>query len=68
MERHAGIGYELVQALDAPVPQLLEQLPDVLQFFATCLPVVAEQVIDVSKISFENIPMRTAVREPQLAE
>ena len=67
VERHSGIGYELVPALDAPVLQMAEQLPDVLQFFATCLPVVAEQVINVPKISFEDIPTRV-YREPQLGE
>ena len=46
----------------------MEQLPDVLQFFAMCLPVVAEQVIDVPKIILENIPVRTLCREPQLVE
>ena len=30
VERHSGIGYELVQALDAPMLQMVEQLPDVL--------------------------------------
>ena len=49
MERHDGIAYELVQALDALVLQMVEQLPDVHHFFATCLPVVAEQDIDVPK-------------------
>ena len=34
-ERHDGIAYELVQALDAPVLQTVEQLPNVVQFFAT---------------------------------
>ena len=34
----------------------------------TCLPVVAQQVIDVPKIILENIPVRTLVGEPQLAE
>ena len=68
VERHTGVGNELVQALDALVLQMEEQLPDVLQFFATCLPVVAEQVIDVPKISFEDIPKRRSRREPQLAE
>ena len=38
VQRHAGIGYELVQALHAPVLQMVEQLPDVHHFFATCLP------------------------------
>ena len=60
VERHSGIGYELVQPLDAPVLQMVEQLPDVFQFFATCLPVVADQVIDVPKISVEDIPARTS--------
>ena len=41
---------------------------DVLQFFDTLSPVVAEQVIDVLKISFEDIPTRTPVRDPQLVE
>ena len=68
MERHEGIAYELVQALDAPVLQMVEQLPDVHRFFATCLPVFAEQVIDVPKIILENIPSRRFCREPQLAE
>ena len=68
LQRHAGIGYELVQALDAPVLQMVEQLPDVHHFFATCLPVVAEQVIDVPKIILENIPSRRMCRDTQLAE
>ena len=33
LQRRAGIGYELVQALDAPVLQMVEQLPDVHRFF-----------------------------------
>ena len=40
--RHAGIGYEIVQSLDVLVPQMGEQLPNVVQFFAVQLPVVAE--------------------------
>ena len=35
--RHAGVGFELVQALDAPALQTVEQLPNVVQFF--CLAV-----------------------------
>ena len=54
--------------LDVLVPQMVEQLSDVFQFFATRLPVVAERVVDVPKISFEDIPTRTPAREPQLAE
>ena len=42
MERHDGIARE-VQALDAPV-QMAEQLPNVVQFFATLLPWRAEDL------------------------
>ena len=48
-----------VQILDAPVPPMLEQLPDVMRFSDTFTP-DPEQVIEV--------PMRTAVRDTQLAE
>ena len=68
LQRHAGIGYELVLALDAPVLQMVEQLRDVHHFFARCLPVVAEQVIHVPKIILENIPSRRLCRDTQLAE
>ena len=58
MERHDGIAYELVQALDAPVLQMVEQLPNVVQFFAAQLPVVAEPVIEVPKILPLDVPLR----------
>ena len=48
--RHAGVGFELVQALDAPVLQTVEQQPNIVQFFASQLLVVAEQVIEVPKV------------------
>ena len=69
VQRHAGIGYELAQNLDVPVVHM-EQLPDVLQFFATCLPVVAEQVIDVPKISQDRTQQRLGdcLRQPQTAD
>ena len=57
----------MVQILDAPVPQTLEQLPDVLQFFGTLL-ADSEQVIEVPKILPEDVLMRAASRDPQLAE
>ena len=57
----------MVQILDAPVPQTLEQLPDVLQFFGTLL-TDSEQVIEVPKILPEDVPMRAVLRDPQLAE
>ena len=34
VQRHAGIGYEIVQHLDVPVLQMVEQLSNVTQFFA----------------------------------
>ena len=45
----------MVQILEAPVPQMVEQLPD-------------EQVIEVPKILPEDVPMRASVRDSQLAE
>ena len=57
----------MVQILDAPVPQTVEQLPDVLQFFGT-LTTDPEQVIEVPKILPENVPLRRLCRDPQLAE
>ena len=57
----------MVQILDAPVPQMVEQLPDVLQFFYTPKP-DPEQVIEVPKILPEDVPVRTVVRDAQLAE
>ena len=56
-----------VQILDAPVPQTVEQLPDVLRFFDR-LTTVPEQVIEVPKIINEDVPMRAVLRATQLAE
>ena len=67
-ERHDGIAYELVQALDAPVLQMVEQLSNVVQFFATQLPVVADPVIEVPKILPHDVPPRRLCRDTQLAE
>ena len=57
----------LVPLLDDPVPQTVEQLPDVLQFFGT-LTSDPEQVIEVPKIFTEDVPMRAVLRATQLAE
>ena len=57
----------MVQIFDAPVPQTVEQLPDILRFFNTLMP-DPEQVIEVPQISHEDVSMRTAVRDTQLAE
>ena len=49
---------------------MVEQLPSVLQFFATPLPVIAEQVIDVPKISQDRTSQRLGdgLRQPQMAD
>ena len=39
VQRHAGIGYEIVQNLDVAVLQMVEQLPNVLRFFLARWPV-----------------------------
>ena len=57
----------LVPLLDDPVSQMVEQLPDVMRFFDFLLP-VPEQVIEVPKILLDDVPMRTGVRDTQLAE
>ena len=57
----------MVQILDAPVPQTVDKLHDVLQFFDR-LSTVPEPVIEVPKIYTEDVSMRTAVRDTQLAE
>ena len=69
LQRHAGIGYEIVQSLDVPVLQMVEQLPNVTQFFVAHLPVVAEPVIEVPKILLDRVPHRIVERRPpQMAE
>ena len=70
MERHTGVGYELVHRLEVPVPLMGEQMPDVFQFFASFLPGVAEQVIEVPKIFLDTTPQRLGdvLRQPQMVE
>ena len=53
----------VVQILDALVPQTVEQLPDVLQFFDT-LTTDPEQVVEVPKIFPKDVPMRAVFRDP----
>ena len=55
----------MVQVLDEPAPQMVEQLPDVLKFFDALTP-VPEQVIEVPKIFADDVPVRTSVRDTQL--
>ena len=56
----------MVQILDAPVPQTVDKLHEVLQFFDR-LSAVPEPVIEVPKILPED-PMRAVLRATQLAE
>ena len=53
--------------LDDPAPQMVGQLLNLAHFLDTPLP-DPEQVIEVPKILSDDVPMRTPVREPQLAE
>ena len=50
------------------MPQMGEQMPDVLQFFASFLPGFAEQVIEVPKIFLDTTPQRLGdvLRQPQM--
>ena len=47
-----------------------EQLPNIVQFFAAQLPVVAEPVIEVPKVSQDRTPQRLGdcLRQPQMAD
>ena len=64
--RHV-VGHLSVLALDVPVPPMVHQLPDIEQFFRALSP-DPELVIEVPKILPFDVPMRAAVRVPQLAE
>ena len=69
MVQHSGIGFELVQALDVPVLQMVEQPVDVDSFFRISVPAVAEQVIEVPKLALPvRAVQRAALSEPQLVE
>ena len=55
-----------VPLLDAPVPQMVDQLVEVLRPLDTVVP---EQVIEAPKITFHDaIPQRAVLPEPQMAE
>ena len=53
--------------LDALVPQMVGQLAEVLAFFNATLPVL-EKVIEVPKITVDQAPRRSSLRDPQLVE
>ena len=55
----------LVQILDAPVPQMVDNLMDTFRLWDRPL---AEQVIEVPEISFSSCPSRVPLHEPQKAE
>ena len=57
----------LIPTLDDAAPQMVEQLPDILHFLRA-LSLDLEQAIEVPKILPVDVPMRTAVRDTQLAE
>ena len=61
------VNFAPLPTLDDPAPQMVEQLPDVLQFFGTLLP-DREQVIKVPKILPEDVPVRAVLRDSQLLE
>ena len=65
MEQMADVA-PMVQILDAPVPQIVEHVVDVLKTFDRGL---AEQVIEVPKVTLQDVvPQRAVLRVPQLAE
>ena len=64
--RHV-VGHLSVPSLDVPVPQMVDQLPDIELFFAALSP-DPEQVIEVPKILPLDVPMRAALRVTQLVE
>ena len=67
--QHCGVGFELVQALDVPVLQMVEQPVEVLSFLRSSLSAVPEQVIEVPILSLLVCAVQRAVPlEPQMAE
>ena len=64
--RHV-VGHLPLPALDVPVPQLVDQLPDIVQFFRA-LSRDPVQVIEVPKILPFDVPLRAALRVTQLVE
>ena len=55
-------------SLDVPALQMVEQPVEVDTFFRLSVPAVAEQVIEVPKISCPSHAGRAALREPQMVE
>ena len=61
------MGHLPAPSLDVPVPQMVDQLPDIEHFFAA-LSLDPEQVIEVPKILPLDVPMHAALRVTQLVE
>ena len=55
-------------SLDVPVLQMEDQLVDVLGYFSTLVPVVAEQVIEVPTVVCPPRGARTVLGAPQMAD
>ena len=69
MGQHCGVCYELVQALDVPVLQMVEQHVEVLSFLRSSLPAVPEHVIEVPILSLPVCAvLRAVLLEPQMVE
>ena len=67
--QHSGIGFELVQALDVPVLQMVEQPVEVDSSFRNFVLAVAEQVIEVPMLALPGCAVqRAALSEPQTVE
>ena len=64
--RHV-VGHLPAPALDVPVPQMVDQLPDIEHFFAALSP-DPEQVIEVPKFLPLDVPSRAVLRVTQLVE
>ena len=69
MVQHSGVGFELVQALNVHVLQMVEQPVEEVSFFRNSLPLVAEHVIEVPKLALpDGFLLSSFPLEPQLAE
>ena len=66
-DRFCGTLHLSVPSLDVPVPQMVDQLPDIEKFFGALSP-DPEQVIEVPKILPLDVLMRAALRDTQLVE
>ena len=68
--RHTGVGYEIAQNLEVPVPQMGGTAAEHCSVLCCKLLVVAEPVIEVPKIFLDRTPQRLGdcLRQPQMVE